>query len=90
MTVNELYNTLYSRLFYEKNSLKRYRFQENSLFIDRKAFVPFTIYLENNSVYLSGSLCAGEEEHFRVEIDSYTTAIHFYGKRSGKEILILE
>lgn len=88
MTINELYNALHSRLFYEKNSLKRYRFQGNSLFIDRKAFVPFTIYLENNCIYLSASL-PENEQHFKVVIDD-AAAIHFYEKHSGKPTLILE
>lgn len=88
MTINELYNALHSRLFYERNSLKRYKFQGNSLFIDRKAWVPFNIYLENNCIYLS-ALLSENEEHFRVVMDD-TAAIYFYEKLTGKETLILE
>ncbi len=90
MTIDKLYNTLQDRLFYEKNSRKRYRFKDNSLFIDRKAEVPFVLYMEEDRTYLSAQLLSETEQDFLVEIDDHSASIHFYEKCSGKEMCILE
>lgn len=91
MTVTDIHSLLCSRNYYEKNGSKRFRFNSNALTIDRRALVPFDLYEENGCCYMKISTCVFLEKNLRIEwghADGCT--FHFYGKETGREVLILE
>ncbi|BAV05524.1 hypothetical protein SAMN05421788_10528 [Filimonas lacunae] len=91
MTVADTYALLSSRSFYEKNGTKKFRFDARGLIIDRCASVPFFIYEESGSCYISISPGVFLESDLRIDCahaDGCT--FHFYGKETGLEALVLE
>lgn len=92
MTIKEVYKLLYSRNFYELASTTRFRFYGTTMFVDRRAGVPFLLHEELGNIYLDTVLQSGAgEDMFRIETDHPDgRPFHFYGKSSGREILVLD
>lgn len=89
MTIEELYALLGSKIYYDQEGSKKFTFAGNSIRVDRRAFVPFDIYTENENFYLNPDSAIAAERELRIEIDN-TSTIHFYGKASGKKLLTLQ
>ena len=89
MTIEDLYALLGSKIYYEQEGSKKFTFTNNSIHIDRRAFVPFEIYMENENFYLNPDKAIAVERELRIEIEK-NSVIHFYGKDSGKKLLTLQ
>lgn len=91
MTVKDIHTLLCSRNYYDIDGSKMYRFNGNSMYIDRKAGVAFAIHEEDGAFYLGtidGTL--QNEEVLRIETNHPDgNTFHFYSKQ-GQEILVLE
>jgi hypothetical protein len=91
MTLQEVYTILESKTFYEKESMRKFSFADNSIHIDRRALIPFSIYKENEKFFLAPDTPIAEEKELRIEIDNISTdSIYLYGKKSGEKLLTLE
>ena len=91
MTLEEVYTVLEGKTFYEKESMRKFSFVDNSIHIDRRAFIPFSIYKENESFFLAPDTAITGEKELRIEIEKASSdSIHFYGKSSGEKLLTLE
>lgn len=91
MTLEEVYAILEGNIFYEKESMRKFSFVDNSIHIDRRAFIPFSIYKENEKFFLTADTPIAEEKELRIEINGISSeSIYFYGKRSGEKLLTLE
>ncbi|MFI5188209.1 MAG: hypothetical protein ACHQF0_15875 [Chitinophagales bacterium] len=91
MTLEEVYKVFESNIFYEKESMRKFSFVDNSIHIDRRAFIPFSIYKENEKFFLAPDIPIAEEKELRIEIDTISSeSINLYGKRSGERLLTLE
>ncbi|HEY0433287.1 MAG TPA: hypothetical protein VGC95_05415 [Chitinophagaceae bacterium] len=91
MTLEELYNILESKVYYEKESMRKFSFTDNSIHIDRKALIPFFIYKEEGNFFLAPDTPIAAEKDLRIEINSMAADhLHLYGKESGNELLKLE
>ena len=91
MTLEELYSILESKIYYEKDSMRKFSFVDHSIHIDRRAYIPFNIYKENEKFFLDPDTAIAEEKELRIEIDNVSTeVICLYGKFSGERLLTLE
>jgi len=91
MTLEEVYSILESKIYYEKESMRKFSFVDNSIHIDRRAFIPFSIYKENENFFLETDTPITAEKELRIEIENVSAdLIDFYGKSSGKKLLTLE
>jgi hypothetical protein len=91
MTLEEVYKILESKIYYEKDSMRKFSFVDNSIRIDRRAFIPFVIYKENESFFLDPDIPIADEKELRIEIGTFSeNSMAFYGKNSGENLLILE
>lgn len=91
MTLEEVYKILESKIFYEKESMRKFSFIDNSIHIDRRAFIPYSIYKENECFILDPDTAIAEEKELRIEINSTASgSIQFFGKSSGAVLLTLE
>jgi hypothetical protein len=91
MTLEEIYSILESKIYYEKESMRKFSFVDNSIHIDRRAFIPFSIYKENENFFLETDTPITAEKELRIEIENVSAdLIDFYGKSSGKKLLTLE
>ena len=91
MTLEEVYSILESKIYYEKESMRKFSFVDNSIHIDRRAFIPFSIYKEDGSFFLDPDTAIAEEKELRIEIASLSqNSIGFYGKKSGEKLITLE
>ena len=90
MTLEEMYTVLESKTFYEKDTMRRFGFTGNSIHIDRRALIPFSIYKENGNFILDPDTAITEEKQLRIEISTKLNLIEFYGKNSGEKLLTLE
>lgn len=90
MTLEEVYNILESKVYYEKEGSRKFSFVDNSIHIDRRAFIPFSIYKENENFFLDPDIAIASEKELRIEIEKIPLDfIHFYGKTSGEKLLTL-
>ncbi|RPD39552.1 hypothetical protein [Chitinophaga barathri] len=90
MTVREVYELLCSRIYYELASSSTFRFSGNTMFIDRRAGVPFSLREEQGVIYLDTVPQQGEDQ-LRIETNHPDgSPFHFFGKNSGREILVLD
>jgi hypothetical protein len=89
MTTEDIYTLLSSKIYYDQEGSKKFTFIGNSIHIDRRAFVPFEIYMEKENFYLNPDIAIAVERELRIEIDK-NSVIHFYGKDSGKKLLTLQ
>ena len=91
MTLEELYSILASKTYYEKDSMRKFSFVDHSIHIDRRAYIPFNIYKENEKFFLDPDTAIAEEKELRIEIEDISTeVICLYGKCSGERLLTLE
>ena len=91
MTLEQVYTILESKIYYEKESMRKFSFVDNSIHIDRRAFIPFSIYKENENFFLETDTPITAEKELRIEIENVSAdLIDFYGKSSGKKLLTLE
>ena len=91
MTLEQVYTILESKIYYEKESMRKFSFVDNSIHIDRRAFIPFSIYKENENFFLETDTPIADEKELRIEIENVAAdLIDFYGKSSGKKLLTLE
>jgi len=91
MTLEEMYNVLESRTYYEKDGTRKFSFGNNSIHIDRRALIPFSIYKDNGCFVLDPDTAIAEEKELRIEIgDTPGNLILFYGRTSGEKLLTLE
>ncbi len=91
MTIEDVYTILESRIYYQKEGMKKFTFAGNAIHIDRRAFIPFDIYKENESFYLIPESAIADEKELRIEIENIGgDHIHFYGKISGEKMITLE
>ncbi|HMG66570.1 MAG TPA: hypothetical protein VK588_02755 [Chitinophagaceae bacterium] len=91
MTLEEVYTILESKIYYEKVSMRKFSFIDNSIHIDRRAFIPYSIYKENEKFILAPDTAIAEEKELRIEIEKIPSdSIYFYGKSSGEKLLTLE
>jgi len=90
MTLNDVYTILESKKYYTEEGMSKFSFVNNSIHIDRRALIPFSIYKENEAFYLDPETAITSEKELRIVIDSdEAKLIRFYGKESGKELLTL-
>jgi hypothetical protein len=91
MTLEEMYVLLESQAYYEKGGTRKFSFANNSIHIDRRALIPFSIYKDNESFILQPDIAIAEEKELRIEISNTRgNSIMFYGKSSGERLLTLE
>jgi hypothetical protein len=91
MTLKDVYSLLSSKIYYEKESMRKFVFVQNSIHIDRRAFIPFQIYKEEENFFLAPDTAIADERELRIEIENITNdSIKFYGKESGERLLTLE
>ena len=91
MTLEDVYSILESKTYYEKESMRKFSFVENSIHIDRRAFIPFRIYKEDENFFLAPDTAIAQEKELRIKIENISAnSIEFYGKNSGEKLLILE
>jgi hypothetical protein len=91
MTLEEVYSILESKIYYEKQSMRKFSFVENSIHIDRRAFIPFSIYKENENFFLAPDTPIADEKELRIEIEDISAdSIQLYGKTSGERLITLE
>ena len=91
MTLENIYSILESKTYYEKESMRRFIFLENSIHIDRRAFIPFRIYKENDHFFLEPDTAIADEKDLRIVIENMANeSIEFYGKKGGEKLLTLE
>jgi hypothetical protein len=91
MTLEDVYSVLESKTYYEKGTMRKFSFVENSIHIDRRAFIPFSIYKEDEKFILAPDTAIADEKELRIEIENISReSIEFYGKNSGEKLLILE
>jgi hypothetical protein len=90
MTLEEVYSILESNIFYEQDSSRKFTFIDNSIHIDRRAFIPYSIYKENECFFLDPDTAIATEKELRIEIEKTSVQqIHLYGKTSGEKLLTL-
>jgi hypothetical protein len=90
MTLEEVYSILENNIFYERESSRKFTFIDNSIHIDRRAFIPYSIYKENENFFLDPDTAIAQEKELRIEIEkSVGQHIHLYGKASGEKLLTL-
>lgn len=90
MTLTDIYAILESKPFYEEEKMNKFTFVDNSIHIDRRALIPYSIYKENEDFFLAPDVAIASEKELRIEIvNGETELIHFYGKASGKKLLTL-
>ncbi|UYQ94945.1 hypothetical protein MKQ68_07540 [Chitinophaga horti] len=91
MQIQELYKLLYSRIFYNLADASRIRFNNQVVFIDRRAGVPFSLKNEEDVVYLEMPLYNKEPSLLRVVTDHPDgSPLHLYEKESNVELLVLD
>jgi len=91
MTLEEMYGVLESRIYYEKDGTRKFSFANNSIHIDRRALIPFSIYKENGCFILQPDTAIAEEKELRIEISNISgDSILLYGRTSGEKLLTLE
>ncbi|MBW8683331.1 hypothetical protein [Chitinophaga rhizophila] len=76
MTVNEIYTILYSKSYYEKSGQHKFRFLNSSLFVDRRANVPFVIHMLDGIFYLQALQEIANESLFRIEMNGDEIMLH--------------
>ncbi|WPQ61286.1 hypothetical protein SIO70_23290 [Chitinophaga sancti] len=69
MTVSDIYEKLYSRAYYDKTENNKFRFLNNSLFIDRRSIVPIVIHMLDGIFYIQAFKQIANESLFRLEIN---------------------
>lgn len=90
MTLEEVYSVLERRAYYDKENMRRFSFVDNSIHIDRRAFIPFSIYKEDDNFILDPDTAIAVEKQLRIEIaDLSANSIALYGKTSGEKLLTL-
>lgn len=91
MTLEEMYMLLESRSYYEEGGTRKFSFGNNSIHIDRRALIPFSIYKDNECFILDPDTAIAEEKELRIEISpTRLNSITFYGRSSGQKLLTLE
>ena len=91
MTLEEMYVLLESRAYYEKGGTRKFSFANNSIHIDRRALIPFSIYKDNEYFILQPDTAIAQEKELRIEIsNTRDNSIMFYGRSSGEKLLTLE
>jgi hypothetical protein len=91
VTLEEVYTILESKTYYDKESMRKFSFTDNSIHIDRRALIPFIIYKENESFFLDPDKAIADEKELRIEIGPISEySIGFYGKKSGVRLITLE
>ena len=91
MTLEELYTILENKIYYEKDSMRKFTFVDHSIHIDRRAYIPFNIYKQNEKFFLDPDIPIAEEKELRIEIENISAeSICLYGKNSGEKLLTLE
>ena len=90
MTLDDLYTILEGKTYYEKESMRKFSFADNSIHIDRRALIPFVTYKENEKFFLTPDTPIAKEKDLRIEVgDPSRESICFYGKSSGEKLLTL-
>lgn len=88
MTVSDMYAKLYSRSYYEKTGQQKFRFLNSSLFLDRRANIPFVIHMLDGVFYLQALKQIANESLFRLELNE--DEIMLYGEDRDNPSWILE
>jgi hypothetical protein len=89
MTLADVYNVLEGQVYYDKEG-RKFSFIDNSIHIDRRAFIPFSIYKEDEAFILQPDTPFTDEKELRIELASAgEESIDFYGKSSGEKLLTL-
>ena len=89
MTLEEVYNVLESKVFYDADG-RKFSFVDNNIRIDRRAFIPYMIYKEDEMFILQPDTAFTNERDLRIEFTSGKMPIFFYGKNSGEKLLTLQ
>jgi len=91
MTLEEMYTFLESRAYYEKGGTRKFSFANNSIHIDRRALIPFSIYKDDGRFILLPDTAIADEKELLIEIsDARINSIMLYGRNSGEKLLTLE
>lgn len=88
MTITDIYDRLHSRAFYERTAHHKFRFSDNSLFIDRRAFVPIVIHMLDGIFYMQALKQIANESLFRLEMND--NEIKVYSAVDDQPIWTLE
>ena len=89
MTLEDLYNILESKVFHDTQG-RKFSFVDNTIHIDRRAFIPYNIYKENEIFFLQPDTAITNEKELRIETNAKGESILFYGQSSGEKLLTLE
>ncbi|SHM71532.1 hypothetical protein SAMN05216311_10343 [Chitinophaga sp. CF418] len=88
MTVSDIYTKLYSRSYYEKTGQHKFRFLKSSLFLDRRANIPFVIHMLDGVFYLQALTKIVNESLFRIEMKG--DEIMLYSENRDNLLWVLE
>ena len=90
MTLTDLYSFLESNTFYAEEGMNKFSFINNSIRIDRRALIPYSIFKQDDEFILDPEVAIASERQLRIEVENGTVRlVHFYGKESGKKLLTL-
>jgi hypothetical protein len=87
MTVSDIYAKLYSRSYYEKSGQQKFKFLNSSLFLDRRANVPFVIHMLDGLFYLQTLREIANQSLFRLEMNE--DEIMFYVENTDSPVWTL-
>ena len=92
MTIKEVYELLCSRNYYELDSSTTFRFLGNTMFVDRRAGVPFSLQEDRGDIYLDTTLRPDRRDGMLSIVTNHPDGrpLHFFGKDSGLEVLVLD
>jgi hypothetical protein len=91
MTIEEVYDILQSKVYYDKEGTRKFTFIGNSIHIDRRAFVPFQIYEENGLFYMIPDTPIADEKELRISVEKDGgNHVDLYGRISGEKMITLE
>lgn len=88
MTIKDLYTKLHSRTYYDKSENRKFRFINNSLFIDRRANIPIVIHMLDGIFYIQTLQQIENESLLRLQINDED--IRLYSAVNDSKVWILE
>lgn len=92
MNIEEIHLILRSRIFYNLANASMIRFSADTIQVDRRAAVPFSLVEHDGAIYLETPLHNRKEvQLLRIQTDHPDgSPFHFYEKDTNLEILILD
>lgn len=76
MTINDIYDRLNSRPFYEQKERNKFRFSDHALYIDRRALIPIVIHMLDGVFYMQSLKQIANESLFRLEMNESNIKVY--------------